>query len=176
MHLHDTPTRLYPSSCDGGEGVLASRWPCTFGKRTTADELPDSLAVFVGGSRRASRPQLKAHCGGNTIKGSSCHATLATHEPAQDRRRHVGPRGDPVNRPCVESDGGAQGVRGCSPLHSEAPTSERHPGKRCQMARWDCNRSRSAREHLSYSASETATRMRFKAAAILAAVSSFMLR
>ena len=147
-----------------------------FDKRTEADELPGSPAFFVGGSRRSTRPQLKAHCGGNTIKGSSCHATLATHEPAQDRRRHFGHRGDPVNRPCVESDGGTQGVRGCSPLHSETPTSERHPGKRCQMARRECNRTRFRSELLSYSASETATRTRFKAAAILAAVSRRMSR
>jgi len=146
-----------------------------FGKRTEADEFQGSSAFFVGGSRRASRPQLKAHCGGNTIKGSSCHATLATHEPAQNRRRHVGRPGDPVNRPCVESDGGTQGVRGCSPLHCETPTSERHPGKRCHLARWECNRSPNRREQPYQSPHSSAT-MRPKTAAILAAVSRRMSR
>lgn len=52
------------------------RWPCTFGKRTTADELPDSLAVFVGGSRCTTRPQFQTDCGGDTIKGSDRHASF----------------------------------------------------------------------------------------------------
>lgn len=176
MHLHDTPNRLYPSPCNGGRVVWRPRWPCNSTNETAADEVCPSAAVFVGGSRRASRPQLKAHCGGNTIKGSSCHATLTTHEPAQNRRRHVGRPGDPVNRPCVESDGGTQGVRGCSPLHCETPTSERHPGKRCHLARWCCNRTRFRTERPSYSASGTATRKRPKAVASLAAVAKRMSR
>ena len=146
-----------------------------FDKRTEADELPGSPAFFVGGSRRASRPQLKAHHGGDTIQGMDRHATFPTDEPGQDRGWHVGRPGDPVNRPCVEDDGGTQGVRGCSPLHCETPTSERHPGKRCHLARWECNRSPNRREQPYQSPHSSAT-MRPKTPAILAAVSRRMSR